>query len=53
MKKDETQTETLERLAGESREGVEAASRFKKLVKRAAETPSPTTTSTPETATEG
>ncbi len=40
MKKNETQTETLERLAKDASEGSGAAKRFEALVKRVAETPS-------------
>ena len=42
MKRDETQTETLERLARDASKGKGAAKSFERLVKRAASTPSPT-----------
>ena len=41
MKKTETPTETLERLARDAREGAAAAKRFETLVKRVVKTPSP------------
>lgn len=40
MKKNETQTETLERLARDASEGRAAAKRFETLVRRVAKTPS-------------
>ena len=43
MKKTETREETLERLAREASAGKGAAKSFERLVKRAANTPSPTT----------
>jgi hypothetical protein len=40
MKKNETQSQTLERLARDANEGKGAAKRFAALVKRVANTPS-------------
>jgi hypothetical protein len=42
MKKTETREETLERLARDARKGKGAAKSFERIVKRAANTPSPT-----------
>jgi hypothetical protein len=42
MKKNETREETLDRLARDANSGKGAAKSFERLVKRAANTPSPT-----------
>ena len=47
MKKNETREETLERLARDASKGKGAAKSFERLVKRAANTPSPTTQGVP------
>jgi hypothetical protein len=46
MKKNETPEETLERLARDASNGKTAAKSFERLVKRAANTPSPTAQAT-------
>jgi hypothetical protein len=46
VKKTETREETLERLARNARSGKGASKSFERLVKRAANTPSPTAKAT-------